>query len=93
MNQSKANEEASNLIPQLDSPPPANPYGMFRNGEQAGEREIEEKKNGNETKHGSLQENKILLKSIARNIWGMGSTISLLKSSRQLLNVKVNLHA
>ena len=51
------------------------------------------KQNGNETKHGSLREKKIILKSIARNIWGMVWRIGLLKSSRQLPNVKVNLRS
>ena len=36
---------------------------------------------------------KVLLKSVVKNLWGMVWRISLLKSSRQLLNVKVSLRS
>ena len=123
MNQSEANEEASNLIPNLHPPtsspglspkkvgwrpthflrekpwgrgyPPSTPSQPLWdvNEEQRISRgKGKWKKKWKRTKAWFLA-GKVLLKSVVKNLWGMVWRISLLKSSRQLLNVKVSLRS
>ena len=123
MNQSEANEEASNLIPNLHPPTsspglspkkvgwrpthflrekpwgrgyppptPSQPLWDVNEEQRISRGKGKWKKKWKRTKAWFLA-GKVLLKSVVKNLWGMVWRISLLKSSRQLLNVKVSLRS